>query len=128
MTAAEYIVRRNAARSKKSTSEDTYRRVYAKVRARSSASKLTRYMGKYGKLLAGTGVTLFGLATFMDIDRGLRENADEARELHKQELELVRRDNIARRKRNAEIAGLPGDPFLGMVQNMFDQRTNHTRM
>jgi hypothetical protein len=91
-----------------------------RAKAKKSAERL-KLGGKYGKLLGAVVLGSIGVATVIDVDRGMKRH----RELKRAEL-VAKQQSRSKTKRY--IPGLPGDPNLGLVQKAYDNRINHYRM
>lgn len=76
------------------------------------------------KYLTYGGLGVFGAAEVLDINNDMNHKVN----LGRQRVEQERRLKAREKNYKNSLAGLPNDPYLGLVQDMFDMRTNHHRM
>lgn len=92
----------------------------AEKAATANIGKINKWVGRG---LVGAAA-MIGAAAILDVGQDL-ENDLEADKMRAQQEKQVQR-RLSNRKGKYAGYGLPGDPTVGMIQNIWNQRTNHT--
>jgi hypothetical protein len=85
---------------------------------------MSRGIKNYVRPLGYLGLALFATAQMIDVGQNIEESKRAVRNNKRAEYNQYKRD-----KRMREFQpGTANDPYIGMVQDMYDTRTNHHRM
>lgn len=93
--------------------------------AESTAAKSLNRIGRVGGAVALASAAFIGAATLLDEKTSLDRSREIDLQKAKAEKETTRKLN---QKRNFVGYGLPGDPTVGVVQNMWNQRVGHSNI